>query len=251
MRFWVSRYAGVCAAGRRRTAASVVAGSCLLASAAALATAVEQRLQFDVQLDDRTIGRHEFVIRDRNDALRVVDSSADFEVSVLFVPVFRYRHQNTEVWRDGCLSSINASTDSNGKRYRVDGRLVDDGFVVDRGDATRQLGRDCVMSFAYWDPRILDQKALLNAQTGELVAVSVESVGQTELTVGGAALRADTYRIRSQDGQVDITLYYRPVDRQWLALESVLPNGRLIRYLPADTERLALLQGDGDRRRMP
>ena len=36
---------------------------------------------------------------------------------------------------------------------------------------------DCLMSFAYWDQRFLQQQRLLNTQTGELIAVEIPSLG--------------------------------------------------------------------------
>ena len=56
-------------------------------------------------------------------------------------------------------------------------------------DLARPEGRDlhpgCVMSFAYWDPRILQADRLLNSQTGEFTAVQITPRGREAVPVRG------------------------------------------------------------------
>ena len=66
------------------------------------AASTKDELTFAVSLDDKPIGRHRFRIAD-DGATRVVESEASFDVRILRVPVYRYRHRNTETWQNGCL----------------------------------------------------------------------------------------------------------------------------------------------------
>ena len=91
------------------------------AANASLEQVNEKRWQFDVLLDDKPIGVHTFAVEDTGTQLRL-ETTASFDVKFLFITAFRYRHQNTEVWQDGCLSSIDAVTDSNGKELVVRGQ---------------------------------------------------------------------------------------------------------------------------------
>ena len=194
-------------------------------------------LQFRVLLDDEPIGSHSFRIT--GDSLkRTIESDASFDVRVLFVPVFSYRHSNTEIWRDGCLIQMDAQTDSNGKQYRVEGRKDDSAYRIGTNTATEAYPADCLMSFAYWDRQILQQSRLLNAQTGAVVEVDVEPLGETALELGGRDVAVDGYRIIAEDQGVDIKVWYSRADGDWVSLESRLKNGRLMRYLPANPERL-------------
>jgi hypothetical protein len=194
-----------------------------------------ESLAFDVLLNDEPIGRHEFTIRE-NDGSRTVESRAEFDVRVLFVPVFRYRHSNTEQWADGCLRRIESVTDSNGTSYRVNGEERGGGFAVETKVAQRAYDGDCVMTFAYWDRRFLDQDKLLNSQTGELVDVEVSPLPQSRIELEGAPVEVDAYRIQSNDGTVDIRVYYARGSDEWVALESLLENGRLMRYRPLNRQ---------------
>jgi hypothetical protein len=148
-------------------------------------------LVFTVLLDGREIGTHSFTMREDG----VLVSQADFRVRFLGFSAYRYRHEATERWRDGCLESIVARTDDNGERKAVDWRA--------------QSG--CTLSFAYWDPRILGERALLNAETGELEPVRVSRLGDGRYRLSGRKLEID---LRYEAGR-------------WVGLESTVDGRRL------------------------
>ena len=94
-------------------------------------------------------------------------------------------------------------------------------------DGEEQALDDCVMTFAYWDPRFLRESRLLNPQSGEYVAVDVESLGRQEVIVRGAPMQASAYRVRAR--ATELVVWYSD-DDEWLGLESVARGGRIIRY---------------------
>ena len=195
-------------------------------------------LQFKVLLDEKPIGFHRFRITEDSSS-RTIEIDAEFDVRVLFVPVYRYRHSNTEIWENGCLARIDSETDSNGKSYVVAGRRDGDVYDISTLGASQSYRRDCLMSFAYWDRDILQQDKLLNAQTGELIDVEIESLGTTRLSLTGMEIEAQGYRIRSDEQAVDIKVWYAVSDGRWLSLESRLDNGRVMRYVPSSEEQTA------------
>ena len=171
------------------------------------------------------IGYHRFELTE-SEGQRRLTSEARFDVRVLFINAFRYRHTNAEVWSGGCLEKLEASTRTNGKELSVNGLRVESGFVVDDGTARSALD-DCVMSFAYWNPDFLHQPRLLNPQSGEYLDVDVERVGEEPIVVRGAEVPAYVYRIRAS--KMELKLWYSQ-DHEWLALESVAKGGRILRY---------------------
>lgn len=235
---------------------AVLAGGTLALAAGlpgvALGQQDEQRLAFRVLLDDKPIGRHEFRIRD-GQGRRVVETEARFDVKMLFVTVFSYRHDNTEVWRDGCLQSLESETDSNGTPYRVSLESGDDGYRVVTRDGREFYPADCLMSFAYWDRRFLERERLVNSQTGELLEVDIRPLGRQELEWAELSGPVEGFRIVSEAGadteaeDVDIKVYYRESDQRWVALESTLESGRLMRYLPAGADATARAAGTVER----
>ena len=154
-------------------------------------------LTFAVLLDGQPVGTHYFVLSEEGDKRRLV-SSARFDVKVLGLPVYRYRHDAVEQWRGDCLVKLEARTE--------------DGSEVTTVDTAPER---CTMSFAYWNPRILEQKELLNAQTGRLESIAVSALGDGRYRISGT--------------KYPIELAYSP-QGEWLALESTVAGNRRLRY---------------------
>jgi hypothetical protein len=180
----------------------------------ALALATTREWHFDVSLDGRPIGEHRFVLREDAGA-RELTSEARFRVRFLFVDAYRYEHHARERWRGDCLEQLDARTDVNGERSEI--------TYPDSGRGPRA---DCVRTFAYWNPEILEWRRLLNPQTGEYVDIQVKPMGR-ELIDGRPAQR---YRLLGRGREpLQIDLWYTPT-LDWLALESTTPEGRRLRY---------------------
>ena len=181
---------------------------------------------FRVLLDEKEIGYHRFRLQ-QDGASRVLESNARFDVRFLFITAYKYRHLNRETWNGSCLAQIEADTDANGTSVSISGERVEDRFVVDDGAGVTELP-ECVMSFAYWNPRILEQAQLLNAQTGELVDITIEAAADDVLDVRGLDTPAKRYRLSGEDLQIDV---WYSLDNEWLALESPAKGGRTLRYV--------------------
>jgi len=180
---------------------------------------------FDVYLNEKKVGKHLFTISEAG-GVKNVQSEANFKVKVFFIPAYRYEHSAEERWTGNCLVDFDASTNANGKRIQVSGEQTGTGFVVESGASPIELP-ECVMTFAYWHPDFLDQRRLLNPQTGEYVDVRVENIGDEMLEVRGKSVAATRYKLTANE--VDLTLWYSP-NYEWLALESVAKGGHIIRY---------------------
>ena len=170
---------------------------------------VEREWRFRVLLDASEVGTHTFRVTEHGGE-RLVTSDARFKVKILFINAYSYSHEARERWQGDCLSELDARTDDNGERVTV-----------------RKRPSACVMSFAYWNPRMLQQKQLLNAQTGELTEVRIEPLGEETLRVRGAPLSARRYAVHAPKFRID--LWYA-ADSSWVQLESRTGSGRLLRY---------------------
>ncbi|MDJ0794089.1 MAG: DUF6134 family protein [Woeseiaceae bacterium] len=201
--------------------------ACLVASFAGATTESPARAwEFDVALDGKPIGSHTFELQ-HDGAQQVLTTEARFDVKFLFVTAFRYRHENTEVWNDGCLSSIDASTNSNGDLLAVNGTLGDGQFDVTSTQGMSSLPA-CVQTFAYWNPRILEAQQLLNSQTGEYENVKAVYEGPDQIKVAGSTVEAFRYRLSASAG--DIVLWYSTDETTWLGLEAPANGGRKLTY---------------------
>ena len=207
---------------------------CLLVSASCALFASTQNYQFTVYLDGKEIGQHAFEF-DRSPAENAgyqLISDARYQVKILFVTVYEYRHRSLENWRDGCVEQIKSATSDNGDDFVVTGQRFEDGLAIEVNGDQEINTPGCVRTFAYWDRELLRTDRLLNSQTGELEAIDLNDVGRTPLPWDGKR-EARTVELKSESGL--IRLWYGEDDR-WLGLSSRLENGRVLEYrLEADT----------------
>ena len=181
--------------------------------------------RFKVFLDDKEIGYHNFHVAEHK-GMKQLKSVANFEYKLLFVRLFHYEHENSEIWMGDCLQSVNSRTDANGEPFRVDGRREAGQFRVDSSGGEASLP-ECVMSFAYWNPKFLEQSSLLNTQDGEFLEVDISTPVFEELEVLGEP--RPSYRYRLAAGALNLDLWYS-TNNEWLALESEVQGGRTLRY---------------------
>ena len=181
--------------------------------------------KFEVLLDDAKIGYHTFQLKTQDDA-QVFESMAEFNVKILFFNAYRYTHQNVETWEGNCLSSITSNTNDNGTPYKVNGMRQSEKFIVETTN-TRSTLPECPMSFAYWNPEILDETRLLNSQTGEYVPVSIRKLGEASLEIDSNMIKTDHYFIEAEG--MSIELWYSK-QGEWLALQSTTKSGKTIKY---------------------
>ena len=190
-----------------------------------MVSANDQEWRFRVFLDEKEIGYHNFVLQ-KLDRRSQLQSEASFEYRLLFVKLFDYQHENTEVWLDGCLTEIESSTDANGEPFAVSGALEGDNFVLS-GTAGKVELPACSMSFAYWNPAFLQQDRLINTQNGEVLEIEVSQPVRVELEVRG--VKQPAYRYQLGAGEMKIDLWYSE-NNEWLALETDARGGRRLRY---------------------
>jgi Family of unknown function (DUF6134) len=206
---------------------ALLLAACAPALAAASATtpdAAEREWNFRVLLDSREVGWHRYVVRGGGEATEV-ESRAEFDVRLLFLNAYRYRHQASERWRGACLDALASRTETNGD-VDVVAANARGGSLVVAGPAGDSRHAGCVMSFAYWDPRILEATRLLNPQTGELLPVRVANRGVETVDVAGRSVAATRHQLSGPGLQID--LWYS--DGRWIALEAPTPGGRVLRY---------------------
>ena len=200
--------------------------SVVLVAGAFCAKAEERRWAFRVFLDDKPIGTHVFTLQDR-DGFQELKSQAAFSIKFLMVTAYRYEHTAIEHWRDGCLVSMEARTNDDGKKFSVSAHR-DATVLIVNANGTRTRLPECILSFAYWSPAILGADRLLNAQTGRLEQVIIENQGRDEFaTARGSRMPANRYRIVGPDQP--ITLWYDEA-KQWIGLESRVGKGRRLTY---------------------
>lgn len=188
--------------------------------------------QFQAFLDDDPIGYHTFEVK-KDDDVTTVFVVAKFDVDFLFFNVYSYEHTNKEIWGGSCLKELSSTTNDNGKDLVVNLRTEENGVNV-YAENISNLKSSCVRSFAYWDPDLLNAKKLINSQTGEILDVNFEFVGNKNIFIKTHEIESKQYRLVGKDLEID--LWYS-LNNEWLGLGSKLENGRYLRYELVDRTR--------------
>ncbi len=182
-----------------------------------------QTWDFDVSMDGKHIGDHQFVLSNKENNQQLLKSEAKFNVKFLTINVFNYHHKADEIWENGCLKKLESNTKENSKTTTVKAYEDKSLFKVS-AQKPLEIDTECVMTFAYCNPKILQQKKLLNPQTGEYLSAQIAFVGKEVINVKGEAVKADHYKIDTSKFKIDI---WYGLDGQWLALQSLTSDGRI------------------------
>ena len=186
-----------------------------------------KELTFDVYLDKNKIGKHEFKLTESDE----LTSNAKFNVKVLFINAYQYDHKAVEQWQGGCLSSLESHTLENKVETNIKAKLSGQEFRVDDGKVEQKLPA-CIMTFAYWNPKIIQQAKLLNPQNGEWLDTKFTNLGIETIDVKNKKVEASHYKLDGSlngKSKLKIELWYS-VNNEWLALKSITPEGYTINY---------------------
>ena len=174
---------------------------------------------FDAILNDELIGQHTFIYEDD----RTI-SKANFKFEFLLMD-FIYQHNSIETWDKNCLKSISSKTNDDGDLYQVTGQIVADGFLIS-SNQEKTLLPQCIMTFAYGNPEILNQKKLMNSQNGEFLDIDVKLIREENFILKGEKILTNLWQIsaESNNGDILIHLWYDK-DMQWVGLKTSTPIG--------------------------
>jgi hypothetical protein len=201
---------------------SLIIVSFLLATSQVVSAELEgassRFLDFDVFLNDREVGQHQFELLQRGESTEVSSTMA-LDFKVFKIKRVKYLHQANEIWQSGCLVSLQSQTDKQGNAFAIEASTDEAGLVVQRPKETETL-TGCVRGFAYWNPQWLQGDNLLNAETGINVPVVISSQ---------ISAKDSITHIKIASAKFDIDLQYDAAG-EWLSLETELLIGGILRY---------------------
>ena len=154
----------------------------------------------------------EFSEAENGDLIADVHIEIDFKLG--FITLFRYRHANREVWRDGELISLVSRTDNNGDDVSVN--LQRDGSrLVGSGSRYEDNLDDPILSTSYFNPNFVRQTRLVSTQDGRLLETEVEELGRERLLLQTGPVEATRFRL---SGKLKIDIWYTDSGR-WVKTE--------------------------------
>jgi hypothetical protein len=163
-------------------------------TAARAHAATPRDLRFRALWHGSSIGEHRVAFRADGDRL-VVDTHVDISVRVLFVSLFRLRHEAQEVWQSGRLVSLTSTTERDGTRLQVSGTAAADGFRMLGPDGPFLAAADLLTTNALWDSRIVDEQRLIDVQYSGEIGLVAKLLGEEQVATPQGQVRARRYQM--------------------------------------------------------
>ena len=207
---------------RQMMVGAAAGGMGLLLPAPALAA--PPSLDFTVFRNDDRIGHHRVRLRTEGERT-IAEIEIDFVVTFAFIPVYRYRHRNREVWAQGRLVELDSETNDDGTAYRVSARARGGELQVEGSAGPLVLPGD-TMSTSYWQASTVRRDAWLNTQDGKVARSAVEALPAEAILAGGRTVDAERYRL---SGDIDCDIWYH--DGRWSKLRFAASDGSIIDYV--------------------
>ena len=106
-----------------------------LLPAVTLAAPAETHLDFTVLRGGDPVGRHQIDLIRNGDGETVSIKTAVL-VRVAYIPVYRFEHTGSEVWRNGRLISLRSQTNDDGDKHVLAAAAKDDHIEIKIGRAS-------------------------------------------------------------------------------------------------------------------
>ena len=186
--------------------------------------AAADRLAFAVFRDGVRVGEHVMSFSGAAE-----DVAVRTEVSLLVklgpVPVYRYTHRALERWRGGRFSTLETTTNGNGRVQKVSARREGDAVTIDAaGGRIRAPAQASPLT--HWKADALSGP-LFNPQEGKLLRLTARRVGAERIKLANGELIAATRWSLRGESQID---NWYDQGGAWAALRGRLPDGSTMEY---------------------
>jgi hypothetical protein len=163
------------------------------ASAVSTSGGGDGRLSFTVTRNGEPIGTQVYRI-DRQGNRVVVDVNTKIDFRLLWIPIYRFRHESREIWDGDRLVRMISNTNDNGNPVTLDVRA--DGRVLKVGSEDGQVEVDSkAVPASLWNSLVVERHSLLDTVKGTIMATKATVLGDEVLTIGGRKIDAKRYRI--------------------------------------------------------
>lgn len=147
---------------------------------------------FSVWRSGAEIGQHRVSFARENGAL-VVRSLFDIVVKLLGIPVYRYKYQSQETWRDGRLARLASVIDDNGTQSSVEALAQDDKLAV-TGPEAHGLVPLPILPSTHWDAEVITADRMLNTLSGKVDEIKLVPLGPDTVPTGAGPHPATHYQ---------------------------------------------------------
>lgn len=194
---------------------------------------VPEDLVFDVYRNDgdEPFGTHAIRFSRTADGALQVDTTVRLKVKLGFIPVFKYEHDATEIWRDGRFVSLTARTNDDGDKFEM---RLDCGPETCVQEAPEEARFEApLFPGSHWNREALQNPPLYNTAKGGVLDVAITNQGSDSFTHAGETVMGERFAI---EGSVRYELYF---EGERLQGARFFLRGNTLSYLPSAGEDAA------------
>lgn len=182
-------------------------------------------IDFTVLRKGKPFGTHKLSFDRADDGRLTVTTDVDLQVKFGPITAFRYRLDSVEEWVNGQLAALNGTSNSDGRKGKVSAEAEGDELLVEstKFDGTLPLS---IIPSSHWNRLQVYQDRMLSTETGEVLDIEVETIGEDIVEVDGEALVTTHYRLKSD---LTVDLWYDDQSR-WVKLAFEV-RGQEIEYV--------------------
>lgn len=182
-------------------------------------------IDFTVLRKGKPFGTHTLTFARDDDGTLAVTTDVDLQVKFGPITAFRYRLDSVENWVDGKLVALSGKSNNDGRKGAVSADVQDGALIVQGSKFDGALPLTTIPS-SHWNRLQVYQDQMLSTETGEVLNIDVERLGDERLNIGGEAVEATRYRLTSD---LTVDLWYDDQSR-WVKLEFEV-RGQRIEYV--------------------
>ena len=171
-------------------------------------------IDFTVLRKGKPFGRHMLTFERDADGELQVNTDVDLQVKLGPITAFKYRLDSVEAWSDGQLIGLNGSSNNDGRKGKVKAEASDDGSLVVESTKFDGTLPTTIIPSSHWNRLQVYQNQMLSTETGEVLDIDVEIIGEDQVQVGDETVDATHYRLKSD---LTVDLWYDDQSR-WVKL---------------------------------
>lgn len=180
-------------------------------TAEALAKRYPSAIEYIIRRKGKKVGIHSVAFTTNNLGLSVTVESK-ITVTILKIPVFKFRYTANEQWQNGKLLSVDARTNNGGD--------------ITEAQFTPNDNQSATFSSNHWNVNVLEANEVFNTLTGNISNVSIDLIGNETLQDNNDSISANRYRYT---GDIQADVWYDD-NHRWVKLQFQGEDGSVISY---------------------
>ncbi|MCF6305613.1 MAG: DUF6134 family protein [Rhodobacteraceae bacterium] len=188
---------------RRIFLAGLGSATALAGFTATPALAATSTRRFSAVLGRKQVGETSVMLT-RTGGRVIAEVEARLDISILGIINFNYHLSSREVWQNGVLQELRASTNNDGTAEYVNANRVDGGLQID-GTGFQGVVAGNPATTSYFTADFMARPTWISTQTGKPLDLTIRNAGTSTFNTNEGALNCTKYITQ---GPLKINLYY-------------------------------------------